>query len=190
VRSAHAQSRRGPDQVARHVWKARGRPASWQSQARRRPATGRRPGTPLAMRRSARRLGGAGGRRGVSVAARGGRRWRPRRRVWRMGQRRMGRRRAHLSLTLQQGSMISSLQATLPTDPSFTRFRNTIGVLPAGGRSRRGRRGRREGPPKGAVPAGASTSPCCVTRSLQGRARPWPSAGSPCITFCIPWPHR
>ena len=38
---------------------------------------------------------------------------------------------SHLSLTLQQGSMISSLQAILPSAPSFTRLRNTIGVLPA-----------------------------------------------------------
>lgn len=39
----------------------------------------------------------------------------------------------YLSLTEQHGSMISSLAATLPTQPSVTRFRKTIGVLPATG---------------------------------------------------------
>lgn len=37
---------------------------------------------------------------------------------------------AHLSFTEQHGSMISSLAATLPTEPSVTRLRNTMGVLP------------------------------------------------------------
>lgn len=43
---------------------------------------------------------------------------------------------AHLSFTLQQGSMSSSLQAILPTDPSFTRLRYTMGVLPTVGAGR------------------------------------------------------
>ena len=37
----------------------------------------------------------------------------------------------HLSLTEQQGSMDSSFPTTLPTHPSETRLRYTIGVLPA-----------------------------------------------------------
>lgn len=41
-----------------------------------------------------------------------------------------GEEEGYLSLTLQQGSIISSLAATLATEPLTTLLRYTIGVLP------------------------------------------------------------